>query len=73
MEKSHSKIEKFEVVNFEHLRYRAKKSNAGWVDGWVDGWVGGRTGLKIAYSNEIFIILIDCALDNWPTHNRTFE
>jgi hypothetical protein len=28
----------------------------GWVDGWVDGWMAGKARLRIAYSNQKFIM-----------------
>jgi hypothetical protein len=28
----------------------------GWMDGWVGGWVGVKTVLRIAYSNQKYII-----------------
>ena len=39
--RSNTRVNKnyIEVDNFEHLRSRAKKSGAGWVDEWEDGWV----------------------------------
>jgi hypothetical protein len=28
----------------------------GWMDGWVDGWMGVKTVLRIAYSNQKYIM-----------------
>ena len=29
----------------------------GWMGGWMDGWVEAKAGLRIAYSNQKWIIL----------------
>ena len=48
------------IVLWHALLFRAEKYGTGWMggwmDGWVDGWVDGRAGLRIAYSNQKFIL-----------------
>ena len=30
----------------------------GWVDGWMGGWMDGKAGLRIAYSNQKYVLTI---------------
>ena len=30
----------------------------GWVDGWMGGWMDGKAGLRIAYSNQKYKIMV---------------
>ena len=31
----------------------------GWMDGWVDGWMDGKAGLRIAYSNQKMLRVLE--------------
>ena len=44
----------------------------GWMDGWKDGWMEAKAGLRIAYSNQKFM-LFEMSVFNFVTQDRPVE
>ena len=45
----------------------------GWQEGWMDGWMEAKAGLRIAYSNQKYILTVTLQpkmLDNFDEHNN---